>query len=478
MRKEFLRIRNGIKKGDDGEKLRDLEMVAYEGEITLVLAGRILEMECLSNLLSGRDSLSYGTVYYRGEKVSPLRAMELLKREVVCLGENSGLVEGLSIADNLFVLNGRNIWQEHFFAQDRRNNQKLVQLLEEFEIAIKPYQKVAALGQLQRYQIRLLKLFKAGTRIVLLDQRLMHLTELEKQMLYQLIHKLRDRGVTFIVLDYTPPEELQRVDSILVVRQAATCFTCDTARMNSGQSDALMQALQPRRQRNMYPPCSNDSPVVLSLRDVNAVRFRHLSLELHAGEVAFIESRSYETECMLYDMLCGRVLPTSGEIYIAGKRSKAMTCEQRTREGVIGIDRVMAETSEFYNLTVFDNYCMRKGQRVRELWWRQAYKRHIKRTLNLMFGRNIADDWLYTLSPSELQCLQFAACMLAHPKVFICLNPFTNVDMDTGQKAEALIQNIAQIGIGVLVLSHGHRYDSTGGAAQYLLDEQGMIRIN
>ena len=209
MRKEFLRIRNGIKKGDDGEKLRDLEMVAYEGEITLVLAGRILEMECLSNLLSGRDSLSYGTVYYRGEKVSPLRAMELLKREVVCLGENSGLVEGLSIADNLFVLNGRNIWQEHFFAQDRRNNQKLVQLLEEFEIAIKPYQKVAALGQLQRYQIRLLKLFKAGTRIVLLDQRLMHLTELEKQMLYQLIHKLRDRGVTFIVLDYTPPEELQ-----------------------------------------------------------------------------------------------------------------------------------------------------------------------------------------------------------------------------------------------------------------------------
>ena len=70
MRKEFLRIRNGIKKGDDGEKLRDLEMVAYEGEITLVLAGRILEMECLSNLLSGRDSLSYGTVYYRGEKVS------------------------------------------------------------------------------------------------------------------------------------------------------------------------------------------------------------------------------------------------------------------------------------------------------------------------------------------------------------------------------------------------------------------------
>ena len=194
--------------------------------------------------------------------------------------------------------------------------------------------------------------------------------------------------------------------------------------------------------------------------------------------MAFIESRSYETECMLYDVLCGRALPYSGEIHIAGRRSRASTCEQRTREGVIGVDRVMAETSEFYNMTVFDNYCMRKGQRVRELWWRLAYRRHIKRTLNEMFGRNIADELLYTLSPSELQRLQFAACMLAHPRVFVCLNPFTNVDLDTGQEAEELIRNIARLGIGVLVLSHGHRYDSTGGAAQYLLDEQGMTRIN
>lgn len=59
-----------------------------------------------------------------------------------------------------------------------------------------------------------------------------------------------------------------------------------------------------------------------------------------------------------------------------------------------------------------------------------------------------------------------------------CLNPFTNVDLETGREAEALIQKTATLGIGVLVLSHGHRFDSTGGAAQYMLDETGLTRLD
>lgn len=36
----------------------------------------------------------------------------------------------------------------------------------------------------------------------------MHLTETEKRELYGLIRRLRNCGMTFIVLDYTPPKEL------------------------------------------------------------------------------------------------------------------------------------------------------------------------------------------------------------------------------------------------------------------------------
>lgn len=478
MRQEFLRITNGIKKGKRGETLRDFELTAYEGEITLILASRILEMKCLSALLSGNDDFSYGTVYYRGEKISTSGRMRFLERVVVRVGESDGLIDRLSIANNLFVINSGMSRREPFFVQERKNAGVLRELLNRFSLSFEPNQKVAGLSQLQRYQIHLLKLYCSNVQAVLLDQRLMHLTEIEKRELYGLIRQFRDCGMTFIILDYTPPEELERVDAILVVRQAATCFACDTVNMTDWRREMLMQAMQPGRNRNRYIHCAPDAPVVLSLLRIGGPGVRNVSFQLHSGEVAFIESRSYELECILYDILCGNAKPIQGKILIAGKRSQAANCEQRTREGVIGIDRVLTETSEFTNLTVFDNYCMRKGQRIRELWWRTAYKRHIKRELDQMFGRKVADKPLYALSPSEQQRLQFHACMLAHPKVFVCLNPFTNVDLETGREAEALIQKTATLGIGVLVLSHGHRFDSTGGAAQYMLDETGLTRLD
>lgn len=478
MRKEFLRIKNGIKKGDHGEKLRDFELTAYEGEITLILASRILEMQCLSALLSGNDDFSYGTVYYRGEKVSTSGQMRFLQGEIVRVGETSGLIERLSIADNLFVINDRAGRQEPFFVPVKKNTETLRALLKRFGLTFEPNQKVSQLSQLQRYQVCLLKLFCSDIQAVLLDQRLMHLTEIEKRELYCLIRRLRNCGMTFIVLDYTLPEELDRVDAISVVRQAVTSFACDTAGLPDWRREMLIQALQPGRKRNLYTPCALDAPEVLSLLNVSGLDIRNVSFQLHSGEVAFIESRSYELECILYDILCGSVRPTRGEIQIAGRRSRAKNREQRTREGIVGIDRVLTETAEFDNLTVFDNYCMRKGQRIRELWWRIAYKRHIKRELDQMFGRKVADKPLYTLSPPELQRLQFHACMLAHPKVFVCLNPFTNVDLKTGQEAEELIQETAALGIGVLVLSHGHRFDCTGGAVQYMLDETGLSCLN
>lgn len=478
MRKEFLRIKNGIKKGESGEKLRDFELTAYKGEITLILASRILEMECLSELLSGNDDFSYGTIYYQGVKNNASGKMRFLQNEIVRIGKDSGVIERLSVSDNLFVINGRSVRQEPFFVSKKKNSEMLSILIERFGLSFDPNQKVAQLSQLQRYQIRLLKLFCSDMRAVLIDQRLMHLTEMEKRDLYSLIQQLRGCGMTFIVLDYTPPEELERVDAIFVVQQAVTRFACETAGMTDERQEMLMQALQLGRNRNLYAPCPADSPVVLSLCRVGGADIPNISFHLHSGEVAFIESRSYEIECMLYGILCGNVSPAEGEIRIAGRRSHAVNCEQRTREGVIGIDRVLMETNEFYNLTVFDNYCMRKGQKIRELWWRTAYKRHIKQSLEQMFGRKVANEPLYALSPSELQRLQFSACMLAHPKVLVCLNPFTNVDLKTGREAEMLIQQTSMLGIGVLVLSHGHRFDCTGGAIQYLLDETGLIRLN
>lgn len=476
MRREFLRIENGIKKGVHAEHLQDFQLVAYEGEVTLIVGHRMQELETISRLLQGKADLDYGTVFFYGKKVSTSGGLQFLQEQVVRLADNFELSEAHSIADNLFVLNGRTIREEPFFVREKQNLENLQQLLQQFELDMSAHQLVRELNQLQRYQIRLLKLFWDDARAVLLDQRLLRLTDEELHELYRIIGLLKKKGMTFLVLDYRMPPFRNEIDAMVVVRDAFTCMQCDLHHLQEWKLRAFEAALEVKKRKDPFSPCAPDAPVVLEVRHVTAEKLDQLSLRLRRGEVAIVECQNHEVEQELYSLMTGELRPTSGSILMDGVPVKTEGREARIQRGVMGFDRTEYEDESFYNLTVFDNYVLKKGLKVKDIWLKPRYRHHIKRELDAMFGRRIADERLYNLDQAELQRLQFLSYQLAHPKVLVCLNPFSSVDMQTAHEAEASIQSIADLGIGVLILSRSHGFGGVGGATLYMLDKNGVLQ--
>ena len=476
MRKEFLRIENGIKKGVRAEQLQDIDLALYEGEVALIVGYRMRELETLSRLLQGKDDFDYGTIYFRGKKMSTSGRMGFLRDQVVRLADNFELSETHSIADNMFVLNGRRFREEPFFVREKKNQKNLQRLLEQFELEMSAHQLVRELNRLQRYQIRLLRLFWDDVRLVLLDQRLLQLTDKELHELYRLIGLLKRKGMTFLVLDYRLPAFREEVDSITAVRDGFTCLHCDLHHMQDWKIHAFETALEVETRVAPFLPCRPDAPVMLELRDICAENLKQISLRLRQGEIAFVECQNHEVEQAFYNLLVGELPATDGAILIDGAWVKNEGRETRIRQGVMGFDRTEYEDESFYNLTVFDNYALKKGLRVKDIWLRPRYKHHIKKELDAMFGRKIADEKLYDLDQAELQRLQFLSYQLAHPKVLVCLNPFSSVDMQTVHEAEASIQSIADLGIGVLILSRNHCFGVVGGATLYQLGKNGVLQ--
>lgn len=475
MRKEFLRIENGIKKGVRAEQLENIDLAVYEGEVALIIGYRMRELEILSRLLQGKDDFDYGTVYFHGKKVSTSGKMNFLRDQIVRLAENFELSETHSIADNLFVLNGRRFGEEPFFVREKKNQENLQLLLDQFELDMSAQQLVRDLNRLQRYQIRLLRLFWDDVKIVLLDQRLLRLTDEELHELYRLISLLKRKGMVFFVLDYRLPSFREEVDSITAVRDGYTCLHCDLHHMQDWKIHAFEVALEVETREAPFLPCPADASVVLELQNVSVGDMEQISLNLRQGEVALVECQNHEVEQAFYSMLIGESRPESGSILVDGCSVKSAGREERIRQGVMGFDRTEYEDESFYNLTVFDNYALKKGLKVKDIWLRPRYKHHIKKELDAMFGRKIADEKLYALDQAELQRLQFLSYQLAHPKVLVCLNPFSSVDMQTAREAEVSIQSIADLGIGVLILSRNSGFGGAGGATLYLLDKNGVL---
>ena len=469
MRKEFLRIENGIKKGLHSEQLQDIQIAAYEGEVALIVGYRMRELETLSRLLQGKDDFDYGTVFFQGKKVSTSGRMDFLRKQVVRLADNFELSEIHSIADNLFVLNGRRTGEEPFFVQDRKNQENLQRLLGQFELDMSAQQMVRDLNRLQRYQIRLLRLFWDDVKVVLLDQRLLRLTDKELHELYRLIGLLKRKGMTFLVLDYRLPAFREEVDSITAIRDGYTYLHCDLHHMQDWKIHAFEAALEVETRDAPFLPCPQEVPVILELRDIVTENLEHVSLRLRQGEIALVECQTHEVEQEFYSLLIGEQPPALGVIRIGDMQVRTAGREERIRQGVMGFDRTEYEDESFYNLTVFDNYALKKGLRIKDLWFKPRFRHHIKRELDMMFGRKIADEKLYSLNQAELQRLQFLSYQLAHPRVLVCLNPFSSVDMQTVHEAEASIQRIADLGIGVLVLSRSSGFGGAGGATPYEL---------
>lgn len=473
MRKEYLRIANGTKRNADTEQLHDFCLTVYEGEVAEIVGSRIREVECLEALLSGQDDFSSGSIFFRGEKISVFGATKLLRGHFVELANCNELVEQISIADNVFSLRKE---AGPLFVHEKENRMLLKQMLDRFLLTIDPDQETSSLSHLQRYQIRLLKLYLDGVEAVLLDQREMDLTNEEFLELYRLVHMLKHKGITFLVLDYVLPREWNMVDTLTVVQNGSTVLEYDTnSSRYETQQQAAVRALSNHETCKALHPVRQDAPIVLQLDQLATEKISKIDMILHAGEIAAVFCTSHEVEMDFFQVLSGYKKPIAGRLLIDGVPASAENHAKRIRQGVLSVGNCSSESYIFETLSVFDNYCLQKGLRVKRIWWDSRYRRFLRNQLDRMFDRNISSKPMRALSPIEIQKLKFKSCLLTHPKILICLNPFSSVDIKMSLKANCLIQELADTGIAVLVLSQYHSTEGIPGIKGYTMSNHGLL---
>ena len=306
----------------------------------------------------------------------------------------------------------------------------------------------------------------------------MNLTEEEFSEFYCLVDMMKNKGITFVVLDYVLPRDWNMVDTLVVVRNGSTVIEYDKACSQSEiQRRAVIQAFSDPYD-HMIPHLFNpDMPVVLQFDRLATEKTRDINLTLHAGEVIAVFSKNHEVEQAFYQAISGVQNPIGGRILIDGIPVSAKNRAARIKQGVLSIENRSSGSYSFENMSVFDNYCLPKGLQIPEIWRSFRYRRFLRAQIDLIFGRSISYKSMQALSPMEVQTLKFKSCLLTHPKILVCLNPFSSVDMQMSIKAHQLIQEIANSGTAVLLLSQYRGTKGVSGIKSYFLDEQGLITV-
>ena len=223
-RKPFLEMSNITKTFPGVRALDGVTFDLHKGEIHALVGENGAGKSTLMKVLGG----VYPHPQYGGEiliegqeqKYSGVRDAE--KAGIAVIYQELSLVKEMSVGENIF--SGREPrkfgvirWEELY--------RRAQQLLDDLHLEIDPHTPIRNLGIGQQQLVEIAKALSHEAQILVLDEPTAALTDAEVETLFEILNKLRARGVGMIYISHKLHEVFRISDRITVLRDGKTVGT-------------------------------------------------------------------------------------------------------------------------------------------------------------------------------------------------------------------------------------------------------------
>ena len=178
---------------------------------------------------------------------------------------------------------------------------------------------------------------------------------------------------------------------------------------------------------------------------------RGMSLEVASGEVVGLLGPNGAGKTTTFYMICGLVESTEGEVFFDSENISTLPLHKRA---VKGIGYLPQESSIFKDLTVEDNLLVAAEVNIKDE--EERYKR-IDELLDLFNIEPIRHRKGVSLSGGERRRVEIARALVNAPKFLLLDEPFAGVDPIAVMDIQGIINQLTEIGIGVLITDHNVR---------------------
>lgn len=192
--------------------LNGVDVTLREGEILGVIGPNGAGKSTLFNIIAGLERPTAGTVRYRDRVVSGLKAHAVCRLGIAKTFQIPQLFAGLAVLENVLVagLYGKG-------AGLRRARAEAEELLDFVGLGGKRAVPAADLTVSERRRLDLARVLATGAGVILLDENMAGLTPREMEAAVALLHAVRRRGVSLMVIEHIMRTIVGVADRVLVL---------------------------------------------------------------------------------------------------------------------------------------------------------------------------------------------------------------------------------------------------------------------
>jgi ribose transport system ATP-binding protein len=450
--KKVLEVRDLVKEYPGVKALQGVDLDVLEAEVHCLLgpngAGKSTLIKCVSGVVEPTS----GEILFDGEPLPAGDPAGTLKRGVATIYQELDLVEDLSVAESIFLAHEPR--RGPLLDLDKMYRDSAALLARLGHEGIPPRAKVGALRPAAQQIVSIARALSGNVRLLIMDEPSAILDDSEIETLFDVVRRLTAEGVGVVYISHRL-DEIRRIGNRVTVladgRTAATGLPASTP------TDELVELMVGRKVEQLYPdrPTGGDH-VLLEVRGARRLpAVRDVSLEVRAGEVVGLGGLVGSGRTELLRLIYGLDQPDAGEVLVEGERLPPGRPGAAIRRG-LGLapeDRksqaLVLDWSQTKNVTLAD---LNRFQRLLlNIRGERARAREELRKLNTV--PDDPDRIVRLLSGGNQQKVVLARWLLHECRILLLDEPTRGVDVATKAEIYRIISDLANSGLGVLVVS-------------------------
>jgi rhamnose transport system ATP-binding protein len=425
-----------------------------KGEVHALLGENGAGKSTLIKIVSGVFPPDRGEVIVDGKPVDLQRPDDARRAGIATIYQELLLFPELTVAENIFMGHapraglGRLDW--------RTMREKTTDLLASLAIHdLHADRVVGSLSVGNRQRVEILRALSQDARILIMDEPTAALTEYDVTRLFDIVRKLKARGVAVIYISHRLDEIFAIADRVTVLRDGAHIAT---KRVADTTATELVQLMVGRKIESLFPKIT--VPIgepVLEVKDLERRPLtKRISLTVRAGEIVGLAGLVGSGRSELAHTIFGVTPAEGGEIKIRGQAVDIRSPAQARALGIGYVPEDRGTQGLVRAMTVRENFSLAALGKV-------AFGGFIDRASE----RKLAGDGVKRfavkassleqvagkLSGGNQQKIVLGKWLANQPKLLILDEPTRGIDVGAKAEIHRLMGELAAQGLAILMIS-------------------------
>ena len=449
----ILELKDVVKTFGGVTALAGVQFQLKKGEIHALMGENGAGKSTFIKVITGVHQPDSGIMLLEGERITPRNTMDSAKLGIAAIYQHVTAFPDLSVTENIFM--GQEIKNKLGMYDWRQMNQKAKELIEPLSKEIDVTKPMGSLSVAAQQLVEIAKALSRDARILIMDEPTASLTANECEELYTIAERLRDEGVSIILISHRFEDMYRLATRVTVFRDAQYIGCWDVDKISNQK---LIGAMVGRELDQMYPEkTAKIGETVLKVENISKEGyFKNISFDVKKGEILALTGLVGAGRTEVCQTIFGIMNPDSGRILLEGQEVHVKTPVEAFEYG-IGLLPENRQTQGLVNeLPIYQNVSsadMKQFAKANMLDEKAEIQKAIELCQKISLKAKDISAPPSSLSGGNQQKVVFAKLLNCPLKVLVLDEPTKGIDVGAKYSIYEIMNELAASGYAIIMVS-------------------------